>query len=156
MSDILISVLDASAVSAFTAIAQASGFWQKQIAGPRGTTVPAHIIKQGQLSNGSSYYFNDVGAVMQPTGNTIQGPLGPYPETAPVTDGSGNLLHWARVAVNGPFDQNFANIVAVAQQQGCTVYLKWPIGANGALVWSSDGGVTQSPLTYLDNIGVMS
>jgi hypothetical protein len=156
MSDILVSVPESISKAAFEAVAKAGGFWQPEMPGPRGSTVTAKIIKQGQLSNGSTYFFNDVGAVLMSTGGTINGPMGPMPEMAPIVDGLGNVLHWARIVVNGPFSPGFPNVIAVAQDQGCTVFLRWPIGENGALVWSSDGGATPANLLYLDTIGVMS
>lgn len=88
---------------------------------------------------------------MQPTGKTLSGPMGDYPEMAPVP-GVWARLRWNDIAL---LDRLEAFIKAV-QANGLTVYRSVNIGTDEApeWVWSSDGGKTTAP-AYLDQIGVM-
>lgn len=150
MTDIVIS---ADAKSAYDAVAQECGFWAPETAGPRGMTIPGHIITQGQIATGGSWYFNYVGSVSVPTGNTISGPRGPMPEYAPLPG------VWARLRLNGEISALFQTLVASMVAHGGTVYLRYPIGpvdsrGNATLVWSADGQ-TPAP-AYIDGIGVIA
>lgn len=52
------------------------------------------LIPTGVTQDGGNYFINVVGTVMEPTGDTTEGPFGPQPVLAPIPG------YWVRIRVN--------------------------------------------------------
>ncbi len=57
-------------------------------------TQTAQVISTGISQDGGNYFINVVGTVSEPTGNMIEGPMGPYPERGAIPG------YWVRIRVN--------------------------------------------------------
>ena len=103
-------------------------------------------LSGGVFSVGGSWFYNAVGTVYEPTGNTVTDTMGnPAPEMAPLPG------VWARVRFNGEVP-TLSQMISVWRANGVTVYER--VTANNETYWSADG-VTKGP-AYLDNIGVIA
>jgi len=108
-------------------------------------------LTQGPLGGGGSWFYNDVGDVSVPTGKTTTctglGGTVSCPEMQALAG------KWVRVRFNGD-SPNLPDLIKAWRAFGITIYERLPLGANGALCWSSDGS-TCGP-SYLDLIGVIA
>lgn len=132
--------------------ANATGFVDKVV-----DPVTKKVISQSIKTTGTwvgshgGWALNVVPQFMQPTGKTLTGPMGDYPEMAPVPG------VWARLRWNDEaLLDRLEKFVAAIQAQGVTVYRLVNIGTDKApeWVWSFDGGKSKGP-AYLDQIGRM-
>ncbi|MDB5597385.1 MAG: hypothetical protein JWM36_4346 [Hyphomicrobiales bacterium] len=73
----------------FLLAAESLGYVQRDAKGTNPT-----LITQGITQDGGNYFINVVGTVSEPTGKTLTGPMGSYPETAPIPG------YWVRIRVN--------------------------------------------------------
>lgn len=131
--------------------ATATGFVDKQV-DPKTKAVISESIKTNGSWTGSKggWALNIVPAFYQPTGKTLTGPMGDYPETAPVA-GVWARLRWNDMALTDRLTQ----FIAAVKAQGVKVYQRVNIGTQDKpkFVWS-DGTLTPAP-AYLDDIGQM-
>lgn len=139
MTEILINY---PSKAALVQLATALGYYD-----PAGKAITA----QGAIATGGSYFFNNVGAVYQPTGNTVPSPMGgEMPEMAPLPG------FWARLRHNGDkaiLDGHMSpQIMAQAAALGVTIYKRATI--NDQSVWTADGR-TSAP-DYIDTIGCIA
>lgn len=82
-----------------------------------------------EFSNGQSYVVSSIGEIAEVPG-----------------------FYWIRTDMKGVFSGSVQEGLAAAHAAGCVVYMRYPLGINGALVWSSDG-VTPAP-GYVATIGL--
>jgi hypothetical protein len=52
------------------------------------------LVETGTTQDAGNFFINDVGTVYEPTGNMLDGPMGPYPEQAAIPG------YWVRIRVN--------------------------------------------------------
>jgi hypothetical protein len=140
-------VTNAPDYATFENVAKAGGFYQYPGPGPRGTTTAGMIKTTGTLAGGGSWFFNYVGIVYEPTGNTVLGTFGPVPEMSALSG------VWARLRFNGFPTENLNALISTARSLGADVYSLEPIGPNNSLVWTKDG-VTVAP-DYVATIGLI-
>lgn len=105
-------------------------------------------IAGGPLAAGGSWFYNAVGVVQVPTGNTVTDRFNnPVPEMAPAPG------VWARIRFNGD-TPTLPQMLAIWRANGVTIYeLFQPEGQ--APFWSSDGGQTPAP-DWVQNVGVIA
>lgn len=131
--------------------AKATGFVNQHV-DPQTKKVISESIKTSGSWTGSKggWALALVPAFYQPTGNMVAGPMGDYPEMAPVA-GVWARLRWNDMALTARLEQ----FIAAVKAQGLTVYRYTNIGTQEApeWIWTADG-VTPAP-DYLDQIGVM-
>lgn len=120
------------------ALAQQLGWWIPDEKGG------GKIQTNGLIKGGGNYQLNHVGKVYIPTGNMIDGPLGPYPETEALPG------EWGRLRLNGP--SNFLSLIP--SEAPITQYHLIPAQGETPAFWSSDG-VTPAP-DYVATIGMIA
>jgi hypothetical protein len=111
------------------------------------------ITPQGQIASGGSYFFNYVGFPTVPTGGTTTC-TGPGDQTYSCPQMQTLTSAFARLRHNGDPALMPNPPAAVLTQYGITLWKSLPLGAAGALCWSSDGATCNGP-AYLDSIGVI-
>lgn len=117
----------------------------KSVATVMGFVKANKIIRSGQLASKiGSYEFNHVGKVLIPTGNMVDGLMGPQPEMQELPG------EWGRLRINGVSDF----LTRIPKNAPITIYRQFGGSKAGAPIFWSIDGVTPAP-SYIANIGVI-
>lgn len=134
------AVYNVPSYAVMEALAQQLGWWIPDENG--GGKIQTNGIIHGGVGN---YQLNHVGTVYTPTGNTVDGPLGPVPEMTALPG------EWGRLRLNG--ESNFLDLIPAGAP--ITIYHYYPPVDQTPGYWSADGGVTPAP-DYVATIGMIA
>jgi len=111
-------------------------------------SIPARIISTGEPVGGGSWFYNFVGPIYLPNGQTAIDPLG---NLQPVLSTDGTL--WGRLRMNGD-SAPLSQIISACRSYGITIYeLIFP--QIGYPYWSPDGGATHAP-DFVASVGLIA